>query len=95
MGTLQWYQSFHLGSACGFQIHSEDKKERRTKLWRGWAYSRPFSDLRREKKRNALKLQKGSKEERFAERPLEGFKKQKKMHEIPIIIEEVKIKETT
>ena len=42
-----------------------------------------------------MKLQEGFKEDRVAVRPLEGFKKQKKMHALLVLIEELKSKETT
>ena len=41
-----------------------------------------------------MKVQKGFKEERVVVRPLEGFKKHKKMHALPVLIAEVKSKET-
>ena len=42
---------------------------------------------------NAMKLLEDFKKEKVAVRPLEGFKKQKKMHALPILIEEVERKE--
>ena len=41
-----------------------------------------------------MKLQEGFKEERVAMRPLEGFKKQKKMHALTVLKEEEKFIET-
>lgn len=66
----------------------------RKKLWRGRDYSHAFSDVRK-KNRNALKLQKGFKEENAAVRPLEGFRRKKEMHALPVLIEEVERNETT
>ena len=42
-----------------------------------------------------MKLQEGFKEERDAVRPLEGFRRKKKMYALPVIIEEFEIKDTT
>ena len=53
-----------------------------------------ISDVRKDK-RNTLKLQEGFKEEKAAIRPLEGFKRKKKMHEFLVLIEEVGSNNTT
>ena len=42
-----------------------------------------------------MKLQEGFKEDKAAVRPLEGFRRKKKMHALIFLIEEVEIKETT
>ena len=42
-----------------------------------------------------MKLQEGFKKEKAAVRPLEGFKRKKKPHALPILMEEVKSKKTT
>ena len=41
-----------------------------------------------------MNLREGFKKEKAAVRPLEGFKKKNKIHALPILIEEVKSKNT-
>ena len=42
-----------------------------------------------------MKLLKGFKKKKVAVRPLEGFKRKKKIHALHVLIEEVERKETT